>query len=178
MAGEMMKRKGYLITVGVVAGMSSVVALVILVCGVSSYREGMRDHWKADAISNIRSLASDTNWMATEIAGLTTNPSKDDGSGDGWISDHLILMTDGSWMVYDNICTKSDWRIDDIFVGRASDGKWYYSTFHFCIGAVVLRFQGRPADLGTFVKDYCLSEFTGRATERLGTTWPETKRSR
>jgi hypothetical protein len=170
-----MKRKGCLIALGVLGGVIAVIVLASVVV-IPPYRDHVRNRWKVEALAKINHLASDTNWVQREIATLTAQPPGDDGTG--WLSDHFILMKDGSWLVYDNICTKSDWRIADIFVGRASNGKWYYSTFHFCIGAIVLRFQGRPADLPTFQKDCYLAEFTGQPTERLRITWPESKRDR
>jgi len=172
-----MKRKGCFVALRATAG-AAALAVLILVVALPRYRDRVRNRWKADAISEINRLAADPKWVAAEIAGLTAQAPKDDGSGEGWISDDLILMANGDWMVYKNICSKSDWRIADIFVGRGSNDRWYYSTFHFCIGAIVLRFQGRPADLATFVKDYYLSEFTGQPVEKLGVTWPESRRSR
>jgi len=171
-----MKKKGCFVAFGVTAGVIAV-AVMILVVTLPRYRDSVRNQWKVDTIAAINRLASDTNSVAAAITSLAAQTPKG-GTDDGWISDHLILMANGDWIVYDNICTKSDWRIADIFIGHASDGKWYYSTFHFCIGAIVLRLQGRPADLATFVKEYYLSEFTGQATEILGVTWPRSKRTK
>jgi hypothetical protein len=83
------------------------------------------------------------------------------------MSDSLILFGDGSWMVHDNICVKSDWRVGDLFVARASSGLWYYSTYHFCIGACVLQAAGRPTDFAAFLREYDVKEFTGQATQQL-----------
>lgn len=180
----MTRKRRRLLALGITAAVIWAAALVLFVA-LLRYPDRVRNRWKANAISTINRLAKDTNWVTGETARLTAQaPQVDeygnkpwpDESGEGWISEHLILMRNGDWMVYDSICRKSDWRIADIFVGRGSDGKWYYSTFHFCVGAVVLRFNGQPADLATFRKEYSLSEFTGQPSEKLGVTWPEWKR--
>jgi len=86
------------------------------------------------------------------------------------------MMKNGEWIAYANICQKEDWRIHDIFIERASDGQWYYSTFQFCTGMIVLRMQGeaegQPESVPKFVQEYYLRPFDGRSDECLGTTWP------
>ncbi|MBT8448985.1 MAG: hypothetical protein KJO69_04810, partial [Gammaproteobacteria bacterium] len=46
---------------------------------------------------------------------------------DGWFSPQGLLMRDGSWIAYRQMCHKEKPKIYDIFIGRASNGKWYYS---------------------------------------------------
>lgn len=132
---------------------------------VSQYRDRARNRWKADAVARVARLANDADWVAAEIAALRAQPTSEAGTGSGWISDDLIFLQDGSWVVYANICSKSDWRMASLFVGRASDGRWYQSTYHFCVGALVLRAQGRPADLASFRRDYALVDFEGQAKQ-------------
>ena len=67
-------------------------------------------------------------------------------------------MTNGAYLVYSQLCTKQNPRIHDIFIARGSDGKWYYSTFHFCIEMFTLRAEvlgrasmGRSSSLRTRV---------------------------
>ena len=88
------------------------------------------------------------------------------------LTENLILATNGDWIVWASKCSKEDRRIHDIFVGRASDGKWYYSTFHFCNGKIVLMMEEQPANLGAFIQAYSLREFDGQSDECLGKTWP------
>jgi len=144
------------------AGAAALLAAVLV---VSQYRDRVRNRWRADAVARVARLANDADWVAAEIAALRAQPTSEDGTGAGWISDDLVLLQDGSWVVYANICSKSNWRIDDLFVGRDSDGRWYQSTYHFCTGALVLRGQGRPPDLASFRRDYVLVEFDGRAKQ-------------
>ena len=90
-------------------------------------------------------------------------------------------MTNGEWIAYTNICRKQDFKIQDLFIGRASDGKWYYSTYHFCIDMVVLRMredmlEPRPGSVKQFADEYYLKEFDGRSDECLRKTWPLTQK--
>jgi hypothetical protein len=82
-------------------------------------------------------------------------------------------MTNGDWVVYRNVCWKEPSRIPDLFLGRASDGKWYYSTFHFCVRMIVLKdMLGQPEGLVNFRTNCYLREFDGRSDECLKSTWP------
>ena len=90
---------------------------------------------------------------------------------EGWFSQQGIVMADGSWIAYRSKCHKEDPNINDIFIGRASDGKWYYSTYHFCIGACVILMDDRPESLASFVKEHALVEFDGKSDDCLRSTW-------
>jgi type II secretory pathway pseudopilin PulG len=148
-------------------------AAVLLVPSVlRHHRRAVQRQWRAAAIEEVNRLASDSDWIATRIAALDERPGNDESSRDKWLSERLVLMQNGEWIVCANKCSKEDWNFDDIFVGKASDGKWYYSTFHFCTGMVVLRIQGRPAGLDSFKKQYFLREFSGDADSLLDRTWP------
>ena len=94
----------------------------------------------------------------------------------GWLTDKLILMKSGEWLVYKSHCSKEEPHIvRDIFLAKGSDGKWYYSTFHFCVGMCVLRMEEtQPPNLSAFVHEYNLREFDGHSDEslRLTKSWP------
>src|SRR6476620_2125948 len=112
--------------------------------------------------------------ISNEIAMLHAEAANQ--SGDGWIGTNVVLMTNGEYLVYSQLCTKENPRIHDLFIARGSDGKWYYSTFHFCIGMITLRGEvlgeGKRESLAEFVKAYALQEFDGQSDECLKKTWP------
>jgi hypothetical protein len=85
-------------------------------------------------------------------------------------------MTNGEYLVYAHIDAKEDGRIHDIFIARGSDGKWYYSTFHFCIGMVTLAAEvlgpGWNGSISEFATAYSAHEFDGHSDECLKKTWP------
>jgi len=102
-----------------------------------------------------------------------TNEPSDDAC---WLTDQIILTRKGEWLAYANSCQKQDGGIADIFLARGSDGSWYYSTYHFCVGMVVLRMDEQPEDLATFAKTYFLQAFDGQSDDCLQRTWSLTTR--
>ena len=85
-------------------------------------------------------------------------------------------MINGDWIAYSNVCSKQNRRIHDLFIGRGSDGKWYFSTYHFCINMIALRIrtdiEGAHGSLLEFSNDCYLSEFDGSSDVCLQKTWP------
>jgi hypothetical protein len=131
-----------------------------------------RKEWKSKAIPEIATKFGDSNWLASETRTLNAKGVAGTSDSGNWISDHLLLMKNGEWIVYASKCSKEDSRIHDIFIGRGSDGKWYFSTYHFCIGMVALMGDERPESLAKFVAVYYLSKFDGRSDDCLNRTWP------
>ena len=152
--------------------------ILLAVAGLFLIQSGDRLHakarkeWKEKEVAEIARRTSDAAWLAAETNLLKTNAAPDPSDSAAWLSDRLILMKNGEWMVYASKCSKEDRRIHDIFVGRASDGKWYYSTYHFCVGMVSLKMEDQPDDLSRFIGNYFLRGFDGRSDECLNLTWP------
>jgi len=112
--------------------------------------------------------------ISNEIAVLHAEAAS--RSGDGWVGTNILLMTNGEWFVYENNCVKEPSHIHDLFLARGSDGKWYYSTFHFCIEMITLRGEvlgeAKRASLAEFADAYALHEFDGKSDNCLKKTWP------
>jgi hypothetical protein len=133
-------------------------------------RNHWRKAWKNKAVTQIAQCSDNSAWVTSEVARLKAGS---EGQFDSWMSRQMILMTNGEWMVYSSFCRKQDFRICDIFIARASDGKWYYSTYHFCINMIVLRdMHGQPGSLAEFTNKYSVRQFDGRSDECLQRTWP------
>lgn len=127
-------------------------------------------------IAEISARVADPAWANREMADLKTKGTADSSGSDGWLSERLILMRNGDWLAYANICRKEDSRIHDLFLARGSDGQWYYSTYHFCKRMLVLRVQDQSEDLPAFAKAYYLRPFDGHSDECLLKTWPPDSR--
>lgn len=111
--------------------------------------------------------------ILADISADTAGGEKPHAPGDGeWMDERLIECSDGAWLAYRARCQKVDRKIHDIFIARASDGRWYYSTYHFCIHMMVLAGNGQPASLEDFIREYSLKEFDGRSDIALMPTWP------
>ena len=131
-----------------------------------------RRQWKDKAIGEIAEKLRNPAWLTNEMQSLRAKPSAD-SEWDNWISSDLILMTNGDWVVYRNVCAKEPSGIPDLFIGRGSDGGWYYSTFHFCVRMIVLKgMMDQPESLTSFKTNCYLREFDGHSDECLRSTWP------
>lgn len=116
--------------------------------------------WAKTAISEIESEFAQPNFPYDELGAL-----------DWWHSETLIRFEDGSWLVFRNICSKSDYRIRDLFIARTESGEWFHSTFHFCIDAIVLKMVDQAPTSKDFIREFKLSPFDGDPESCLDTTW-------
>ncbi len=168
------RRRRRLIALAVIAAAGSACWLVF--SALSFYSSRARRAWKDAALGEIRRLADDEGWVAGEIS-LLAGKEKDRSRRvivKGWLTDRMILMKSGEWLVYRSHCPKRPPHdVADIFLARASNGKWYYSTCHFCVGMcalVMTQAEEQPPDLKTFARAYHLEEFDGESDECLRET--------
>ena len=159
------------------------IALILMAAALGVYAITMRSAlksparraWKDGAISSISSQIQKTETLKAAVAKLNPPTGSSEQRAD-WMEDGLVVMQNGDWLACRNVCSKEKQHIRDLFIARGSDGKWYYSTYHFCIGMLVLRMDGQPKSLSKFVQNYSLKEFDGQSDKCLGTTWPETSK--
>lgn len=158
----------------IIAGFVSVLVAVTVIAIALRYAPSAsaRRAWKDNAIREISTRLADPTWPGHELTHLKAKGTNDPGDSDTWLSERLIVMQNGEWLAYANTCQKQDSRIRDLFLGRGSDGRWYYSTYHFCVGMIVLRMEEQPHDLAEFSKTYHLRGFDGHSDECLQKTWP------
>jgi len=91
--------------------------------------------------------------------------------GGAWWDDSFMRFEDGSWIAYRAQCHKVDPKVYDIFIGKGSNGSWYYSTFHFCIGMFMLEGEEQIESLDEFISTYSLKKFDGVSDQALLPTW-------
>jgi len=150
-----------------------VVALGVVVVGRGDpLRSSARRNWKQKSIAEITVRVANATWVTNELTDLKPQSTSERNRDGGWFSEHMILTRNGAWLAYANICHKQDRHIHDLFLARGSDGRWYYSTYHFCIGMVALRTEEQPEDLAGFAKTYFLQRFDGQSDDCLQKTWP------
>ena len=166
------------LTVRVCVGLLLVVlCIAALPWALRQISQTERRHWKNDAIPAIASWAEDSTWRKKELEVLTNGTTGQRVIAEGWLTDKVILMKSGEWLVYKSHCPKQKPHlVKDIFLAKGSDGKWYYSTFHFCVGMCALRMEQetQPPSLAMFTQEYNLREFDGQSDECLKETktWP------
>jgi hypothetical protein len=131
-----------------------------------------RREWKERSLREISARISGPGWATNEITRLKAIKSDDPDSHENWLSTDLILLQNGEWLAFKNVCRKEDGHIHDLFLAKASDGKWYYSTYHFCRDMISLKMELQPKDLASFTNYFSLQSFDGKSDECLKQTWP------
>ena len=96
------------------------------------------------------------------------------GSADfRWAQDHVLLMTNGECIIYVYRHGDNSGFVDHLFLGHGSNGRWLYSTYHFCNSMVGVLGEDPPGSIGEFAKRFSVREFDGRSDECLQHTWPQ-----
>lgn len=126
-----------------------------------------RREWKQQHLAELAARVAEASWPSNELARMESGQEED-----RWLSKRIIRMESGEWLAYASVCAKEPAGIADLFVARGSDGKWYYSTFHFCIGMLNLKIEDQPKNLAEFTSNYCLREFDGQSEVCLEKTYP------
>ena len=129
-----------------------------------------RNQWKERAIARIDRHSKEKAWSALEVEEISKSQEPDKHGW--WVSDEMVLMQNGEWITFANACGKSNWRVGDIFIGRGSDDQWYYTSYHFCNGMSVAKFDLQPKSLEEFCTTYFLKSFDGKSDDCFQKTWP------
>jgi hypothetical protein len=151
------------------------VVLLLLVGVVLGLRwllssQRLRRNWKNEAVAEVARLSADGAWISEQTAAVKKQTAEMPHQN-AWVGSQIVVMGNGEWVVFKNECVHHHQLLGDIFIGKASNGRWYYSSFHFCCDMIVPRMEGQPADLRTFITDYCLREFDGKSDEAINQTW-------
>jgi len=150
-----------------------VLTLVVFIVNIRAIKHHLRRNWKEQAIHEIAAMADSQTWVDKQSAilfpkGYTVAPRDE-----AWLTDGMILMRSGEWLAYRNHCNKeTPHLVDDICLVKASNGRWDYTTCHFCVGMVALGMMQdeKPKDLASFVDHYQFREFDGTPDDCLQPT--------
>lgn len=134
-----------------------------------------RQQWKEQAIPTITRLCEDSRWIDDEIKFIKNGSSEQSERllAEPWLSDRLMLMESREWLIYKSHCHKeAPHNVSDICIAKGSDGKWYYTTCHFCVRMIVLTSMqdDPPKDLVYFIRRFHFKEFDGQSNECLKET--------
>jgi hypothetical protein len=149
-----------------------VLAVLIVFAPSDPLRSAARREWRDQAVAKVQHRFDDKAWLGGELERLKPRAASRPSWG-GWVGDELLMMKNGDWIICQNVCGKEHKRglMKDLFIGRGSDGTWYYSTFHFCVHKCVLDNERQPDSLAQFVDAYWLAPFDGKSDESLKVTW-------
>ncbi len=135
-----------------------------------------RRAWKQKSLAEISARLAQPDWATNQITSLKAIKSGDPDNWENWLSKELILLKSGEWLTFKNVCRKEKEHIHDCFLAQASDGHWYYSTYHFCVDMVSLKIEFQPENLASFKTNFCLRPFDGKSDLCLEQTWPQERR--
>jgi hypothetical protein len=79
----------------------------------------------------------------------------------GWANDHVLLMTNGEFIIYEYRHGANEYFPPHLFLGHGSDGRWLYSSYHFCKSMAMLPPDDPPGSIAEFKRRYSAREFDG-----------------
>lgn len=151
---------------------------VILVGLVFGWRSVMRykyqrarTAWKTTALERLAELSLTNEVVSRELE--TLKASRGAGERQDWTGEHVLVMTNNEYLVYASRHGFNSGFIDHLFLAHGSDGRWYYSTYHFCNSMVGVISDEPPGSIAEFASRYAAREFDGKADVCLEHTWPE-----
>lgn len=128
-----------------------------------------RAKWEKQALQQICELTITNEIIRQDLENLRVRGS--DGKP-RWAGDHVLLMTNGEYIIYAYRHGANNGFPDHLFLGHASNGRWLYSTFHFCNYMAMIQGEDTPSGINDFAKRYAAREFDGKSDECLKHTWP------
>jgi hypothetical protein len=106
-----------------------------------------------------------------EIEKLSVGP--DDRNNARWAGEHVLVMTNGDYIMFVSRHGRNNGFVDHLFLGHASDGRWLYSTYHFCNSMAAILGEHPPGSIDEFERRFSVREFDGKSDECLRRTWPQ-----
>lgn len=131
-----------------------------------------RAQWKGPTLERLAGLSVTNEQIRTELDQIK-NPTP--GLNFGWAHEHVLLMTNGEYIIYASRHGANNGFVDHLFLGHGSDGRWLYSTYHFCGSMAGTSGDDPPGSIAEFAKRYSVREFDGKSDECLQYTWPPNK---
>ena len=129
-----------------------------------------RAQWRGPALERLAGLSITNEEIRHELDELKAGPTL---SVDwNWMHDQVLLMTNGEFVIYASRHGANNGFVDHLFLGHCSDGRWLYSTFHFCNSMAMIRGEDPPGSIAEFAKRYSAREFDGKSDKCLQHTWP------
>ena len=151
------------------------VILVALVFGwwsVTRYNyQRARTAWKTTTLERLAGLSFTNVDINRELEALKAHRGV--GEHREWTADRILLMTNDEYLVYASRHGFNSGFVDHLFLAHGSDGRWYYSTYHFCNSMAAVIGDDPPGSIAEFVSRYAGREFDGKSDVCLQHTWPE-----
>ena len=149
------------------------ILLAVLIAGCNALMKQKYEHarkvWKDEALVRIAKTSMTSEQVLTEIDQIK-HPTA--ALNFGWANEHVLLMTNGEFLVYAFRHGFNNGFVDHLFLAHGSDGHWYFSTYHFCTSMALLAGDDDPGSITEFASKYAAREFDGKSDVCLRHTWP------
>jgi hypothetical protein len=129
-----------------------------------------RAAWKAPTLERLASLSTTNDQFRREFETIKMEASPNEHYL--WAQDQLIVMTNGEYLVYAFRHGFNNGSLDHLFLAHGSDGRWFYSSYHFCSHMAGVLGDAPPGSIDEFAKRYFAREFDGKSDICLERTWP------
>jgi hypothetical protein len=129
-----------------------------------------RVRWKDSALASLAALSVTNAEIRGELEELKEGPKPNLDLG--WANQQVLLMTNGEYIVFMFWHGFNNGSVDHLFLGRGSDGRWFYSTYHFCTSMAGVSGDNPPGSISEFARTYFARQFDGKSDECLKRTWP------
>jgi len=126
-----------------------------------------RAGWSRAAIQQIASLSITNEPLSGELAELRAG-------GDGrisWAAPHLLLMTNGEYLAFASFHGHNAGPPPHLLIAHGSDGRWYYSSYHFCNEMAGVSGDEPPGSIAGFASRYFARPFDPAGGDCLAPTW-------
>lgn len=142
-----------------------IVALILLASSAwwiaRRLSESERTAWKDTALPRLASLSLTNQEIRTELEEMSRRVRMEEGSI--WAGERVLRMSNGEFIVYEYRHGRNDFFPPHLFLGRCSDGRWLYSSYHFCNSMNMVTFDPMPNSIADFSKKYSAREFDGKS---------------
>jgi hypothetical protein len=101
------------------------------------------------------------------------DPNQSESIYDRWTEEHVLRMTNGTYLLYKFRHGDNMGFVPHLFLAHGSDGRWFYSSYHFCGHMASVRGEHAPGSIDEFAQRYSVREFDGKSKECLNITWPK-----
>jgi hypothetical protein len=130
--------------------------------------ERVRAEWKTAALVRLAGISPANLEVSQELE--TLKASRATEKDQEWVGTRTLLMTNGEYIVYEYRHGRNDYFPPHLFLGRCSDGRWLYSSYHFCNGLLSVRRDDPPGSIAEFAERYFARAFDGKSDECLKIT--------
>jgi hypothetical protein len=123
--------------------------------------ERPRTAWTESALVRLSNLSLTNQEIRTELDTMKAKVREDGESG--WAGERVLRMKNGEFIVYEYRHGRNDYFPPHLFLGRCSDGRWIYSSYHFCNSMNMIAFDRVPGSITEFCGKYFAREFDGKS---------------